>query len=133
GQKTQTLTIHRAFTPDYASPEQIRGEKMTTASDIYSLGVLLYELLSGRKPYKLKSSRIEELATAILTQEPVKPSSAWTKPQSDRPDWVQNTKSLKGDLDSIVLKALRKEPEKRYASVAELSEDLSRYLAGLPV
>ncbi len=120
---TQTAPGLRAMTPDYASPEQIKGEKITTASDTYSLGVLLYELLTGRKPYRLTIATADELSRAVLEQNPERPSTT-VHP---------NQKSLRGDLDNIVLMALRKEPERRYASVGQFSEDVRRYLEGLPV
>ncbi len=118
----RTMTEMRVMTPDYASPEQILGENITTASDVYSLGVILYELLTGAKPYRLTSKGLAGLEQAITTKEPPPPSSVASAPRS-----------LRGDLDNIVLMALRKEPERRYASVTEFSEDLRRYLAALPV
>ena len=122
----QTLTIQRMLTPEYASPEQVRGERITTTSDIYSLGVLLYELLTEAKPYRLTSRRPEEISRAITGQEPV--------PPSENPDSkIENRKCLRGDLDNIALMALRKEPERRYASANALSQDIRRYLEGLPV
>ena len=135
-----TLTLFHAMTPEYASPEQVKGEAITTASDAYSLGVLLYELLTGRRPYKLKRRTTDEITKAICEQEPTKPSASIadfglrnaesrTNPQSA----IRNPKSLKGDLDNIVLKALRKGPQRRYASVEQFSEDIRRHLEGLPV
>lgn len=125
-----TMTLAPVMTPDYASPEQVRGETMTTASDVYTLGVVLYELLTGAKPYRLTSRRQEEITRAITEQEPKRPSSVITDiPQSA----FRNPHSLKGDLDNIMLKAIRKEPERRYVSVAQFSEDIRRSLEGLPV
>ncbi len=117
----QTLTLQGAMTPEYASPEQIRGEAMTTASDVYSLGTVLYKLLTGQSPYRTKTSRPDEIVRAITEQEPTRPSL------------VTDRKSLRGDLDNIILMALRKEPERRYSSVSQFSEDIRRHLEGLPV
>ena len=114
----------RPLTLDYASPEQIRGEPLTIGSDVYSLGVVLYELLSGARPYKLKRDSRGALEDAILEADPPLPSAA-AEPGSRR--------SLRGDLDTIVLKALRKRPEERYATVHALVDDLERYLEGRPV
>ncbi|MGH8162792.1 MAG: protein kinase domain-containing protein, partial [Rhodanobacteraceae bacterium] len=114
-----TITLASAMTPDYASPEQIRGEPMTTSSDIYSLGVILYELLTGDNPYRLTSRRPHEAARVITETQPVRPSLL--------------RRELAGDLDNILLMALRKEPERRYPSAGQFSDDLHRHLAGLPV
>ena len=118
----RTMTEQRVMTPEYASPEQVRGESITTASDVYSLGVVLYELLTGAKPYRLTSRSPQELERAITEVEAPRPSAA-----------IRNQKFLRGDLDNIVLMALRKEPERRYASVGQFSEDIRRHLDGLPV
>jgi tetratricopeptide (TPR) repeat protein len=115
----RTQTVVRLLTPDYASPEQVRGERVTTATDIYSLGVVLYELLTGSRPYRVTGRSAEAIARAVCEEEPPKPSA--------------KVASLRGDLDNIVLMALRKEPERRYASVEQLSEDIRLHLAGLPV
>jgi serine/threonine-protein kinase len=128
----QTMAGQRAMTPEYASPEQVIGEKITTASDVYSLGVLLYELLTGRRPYRLKTRTPDEISRAITTQEPERPSSAVTR--VDRPpSSILHPRFLRGDIDNIVLMAMRKEPARRYASVGQFSEDIRRHLAGLPV
>jgi non-specific serine/threonine protein kinase/serine/threonine-protein kinase len=133
----QTVTLAGAMTPEYASPEQIRGEAMTTASDVYSLGVVLYELLAGRKPYRLTSYSPDEISRVITTQSPVRPSHAVAERArqipSLPPSTIANPKLLRGDLDNIVLMALRKEPERRYSSVGQLAEDLRRHQEGLPV
>ncbi len=130
GATDQTITSTRAMTPDYASPEQVRGERMTTASDVYSLGIILYEMLSGEKPLRLTSRRPEEISRAITETIPVRPSVVASE---NRESKIENKKSLRGDLDNIVLMAMRKEPERRYASVGQFSEDIRRHLAGLPV
>jgi eukaryotic-like serine/threonine-protein kinase len=128
----QTITMQAVMTPDYASPEQVRGESMTTASDVYSLGVVLYELLTGERPYRIKTRRPDEIARAITEKEPARPSTAVTKSKTSNIEH-RTSKLLRGDLDNIVLKALRKEPERRYASATQLSDDIRRHLEGLPV
>lgn len=139
------------MTPEYASPEQIRGLPITTATDIYSLGVMLYHLLSGHRPYRLHSGTPLELERAICEEEPEAPSTAIrrsseadapARPPSVSDEAANRTahgsaeklrRQLSGDLDNIVLTALRKEPQRRYASVLQLADDLRRHLAGLPV
>lgn len=125
-----TVTVDRRLTPEYASPEQVNGEPVTTLSDVYSLGVLLYELLTGERPYKLRSRTTEEITKAIREQNPPRPSTAVSRGQKSE---IRTQRLLRGDLDNIVLKALSKEPERRYASVDQLSADLRRHLEGLPV
>jgi serine/threonine protein kinase len=110
----KTLTAVRVLTPEYASPEQLRGEPITTVSDIYSLGVLLYWLLTGHRPYRSPMSSPAEIERAICEEEAV-------------------TRGLPHDLNAIVLMALRKDPRRRYISVDQLSEDIRRYLQNLPV
>ena len=124
----------RAFTLHYAAPEQIRGEPVTTATDVYSLGVVLYELLTGRKPYKLKRETDAEWEEAILNGDPTRPSSM-TRGRADLLTRSERRLSrvLSGDLDNITLKALQKQPEARYRSVEALASDLRRYLNGRPV
>jgi tetratricopeptide (TPR) repeat protein len=130
---TEIQTLPGAMTPDYASPEQIRGETMTTSSDVYSLGVLLYEILTGQRPYRLKTRSAAEIARAITDQEPERPSTAIAKGDGKSKIEIRKSKFLAGDLDNIVLMALRKEPQRRYASVEQFSEDLRRHLEGRPV
>jgi tetratricopeptide (TPR) repeat protein len=124
GDSTITQTGFRAMTPEYASPEQLRGDAIAVASDVYSLGVLLYELLSGQRPYRVQGREPHEVARAILEEAPPPPSEQG--PERDR-------RRLRGDLDTIVLAALRKEPERRYQSVELLAGDIRRHLGGLPV
>jgi serine/threonine-protein kinase len=114
----------RALTPDYASPEQIAGEPLTIASDIYTLGVILYELLCGERPYRLKRGSRGALEDAILQADPQRPSDTVAK---------QLARSLRGDLDTIVLKTLKKRPEERYETVNALVGDVFRFLDGRPV
>jgi serine/threonine protein kinase len=152
GQSPITKTGARCMTPAYASPEQMRGKLVTTATDIYSLGVVLYELLSGHRPYRLKENTPVEMERAICGQDPEPPSTAVTRveteitsdgiPITTTPELVSAAREedpeklrrhLRGDLDNIVLKALQKEPARRYASVGEFSQDLVRHLQHLPV
>ena len=129
----QTMTLAAAMTPEYASPEQVRGETMTTASDVYSLGVILYELVTGQRPYRLTGQNPAELVRAITEQEPSRPSTAIGLSYGSSKSQIVKPKLLRGDLDNIVLKAMRKEPQRRYASAEQLGEDIRRYLEGLPV
>jgi serine/threonine protein kinase len=145
-----TQTALRVLTPRYSSPEQISGEPMTTASDVYSLGVLLYELLTGHSPYLLTTGSPQEMAQAVCTTDPQKPSLAVVRIESGRnpaseplrleelsavrsssPERLR--KRLNGDLDNIILMALEKDPTRRYRSVEQLQEDLRRHLDNVPV
>jgi eukaryotic-like serine/threonine-protein kinase len=143
-------TMARPMTPEYASPEQVRGEPITTASDVYSLGVVLYQLLTGRSPYRISTRSSTSLSQAITGTDPQRPSTAVMSVAkesasvasearadavlSDRePTPARLRKRLSGDLDSILLMALRKEPERRYGSVQQFAEDINRHLNGLPV
>jgi eukaryotic-like serine/threonine-protein kinase len=116
------------LTPGYASPEQVRGERLSTATDIYSLGVLLFELLTGESPYGEAASSPLELCRAICNDDPCKPSAS-------KNIMIRGVtpRRLRGDLDHIALKALRKSPDERYASVVELRADIQRHLGGFPV
>ena len=127
-----TVGGHRPFTPNYASPEQVRGEPVTTATDIYSLGVLLYQMLTGTRPTGRNATTPAEAARSVLEDAPTKPSRLSPQEALD-PQWLQTRKVLEGDLDNILLKALEKAPERRYTSVEALAEDVRRYLGGFPV
>jgi eukaryotic-like serine/threonine-protein kinase len=126
---TATSGAFAALTPDYASPEQIRGESVSTATDIYSLGVVLYQLLTGELPYNFKSYTPQEVENVITGTQPDRPSVVVERIGGSH----KVRRQLKGDLDNIVLMALRKEPERRYRSVEQFSEDIRRHLEGLPV
>ncbi|MGH8100787.1 MAG: protein kinase domain-containing protein [Chthoniobacterales bacterium] len=128
-----SLTGLWPMTPEYASPEQVRGQSVTTASDVYSLGVVLYQLLTGQKPYRLKTPTPVEISRAIVEQEPLRPSTAIARSDGSSRSQTPNPKVLRGDLDNIVLMALRKEPGRRYQSVEQFSEDIQRYLERRPI
>ncbi len=160
-----TATGQRLMTPEYASPEQVRGEPITTSSDVYSMGVILYEILTGRRPYLPANESAREYERVVCEEEPEPPSTRVLKAasgsQRDRKADVQSGtaqgdashsapgapttggrvatelrslyKELRGDLDAITLKALRKETQQRYATVEQFSGDIQRYLEGRPV
>ena len=149
-QGTLTMSEHRLLTPDYASPEQVAGQPTTTRTDVYSLGVVLYELLTGRSPYRPPPSwSTPDVHESVTTAEIERPSTVVMRPAEQvirrhaaDVDYSIATGAgtperlrlqLKGDLDAIVLSALRKEPERRYASVEQLAGDIRRHLGGLPV
>lgn len=154
---TITAPQFRILTPEYASPEQLRGEPTTTSTDVYSLGVVLYELMTGVRPFGKKNSDPASWMDVVQTSEPRKPSAAVDhtrlgsildtaegahrtdaghRSETARPIYrlpEKEHRSLRGDLDNIVLKSIRKEPERRYDSVQEMADDIRRYLNGLPV
>ena len=130
-EQERTRTVDRMMTPEYASPEQIRGDGITTATDVYALGVLLYELLAGRRPFQLETRSPFEVAREICEVEPTAPSVACkANPLLAVPD-AQHV--LAGELDNIVLMAMRKEPSRRYVSVGAFAGDVQAYLSGYPV
>ena len=133
-----TMLAGSALTLDYASPEQVGGQPISTATDVYSMGVVLYQLLTGHKPYQLKRGSRAELEEMILTVEPEPMSQAVTRPntrESTAPAMQRQrlVRELHGDLDTIVKKAMNKDPLQRYTTVASFAEDIQRHIAGLPV
>ena len=118
-----TRPLERVMTPEHAAPEQVRGEPVTTATDVYALGVLLYQLLTGERPLQFPSSAASDVERVICEVEPAAPSTVASK----------DARVLRGDLDRIVLMALRKEPTRRYQSAQEFDADIARYLTGMPV
>ncbi|MEO1595808.1 MAG: serine/threonine-protein kinase [Pseudomonadota bacterium] len=131
----QTRPEWRAVTPLYASPEQLGNQPVSTAADVYGVGLLLYRLLTGRLPYTPTSDHPRDVENAILSSPAEPPSSAVTRADGAvSKQWTQRQRrALRGDLDTILLKALRKEPERRYATVNALAEDLGRYLEQMPI
>jgi serine/threonine protein kinase/Tfp pilus assembly protein PilF len=141
-----TLTVTQAdiriMTPDHASPEQVRGQAITTSSDVYVLGVLLYKMLCGSGPFFISSMRLSEIERAICEKDPPPPSDMVTLNDSTESSAIaadrhstpyRLRRTLRGDLDNIVLMAMRKEPERRYASAQQMSSDIQRHLDGMPV
>jgi serine/threonine-protein kinase len=148
GAAVHTRTGVRLLTPSYASPEQVRGTSITTACDVHQLGVLLYQLLTGRAPYEVQGASWAEQERIICEEEPLAPSHAVTRvhdgaeerpvtpetiARQRRTDEGRLRRKLRGDLDKIVLMALHKEPERRHTSVEHLVNDIERFLAGQPV
>ncbi len=147
-QTTHTVAMTQAdiriLTPDHASPEQIRGAPITTGSDVYVLGVLLYELLAGRRPFRTEGMRLTDIERLICEQQPLPPSQALTAACAGSTEFertaaqrrttvVRLRRQLAGDLDNIVMMAMRKEPERRYGSVEQLSADIGNHARGMPV
>ena len=142
----QTVAALRAMTPEYASPEQLEGRAVTTVSDVYSLGVVLYELLTGSWPYLAESNTPDDIARAVKAQTPRRPSNAVggsdtqnrveTKAEKDQDrqeSLAHRRRDLAGDLDAIVLKALERDVLRRYSSAEQFAEDIRRFLSGEPV
>jgi serine/threonine-protein kinase len=117
-----TVTSLRMMTPEYASPEQVRGDQVTTGTDVYSLGAVLYELLTDEQPYKLNKRSLNEIERIICEEDPEPPSSA-----------IVRNREFNRELDNIVLMAMQKDPQQRYSTVSQFAEDISRYLDGLPI
>jgi eukaryotic-like serine/threonine-protein kinase len=134
-----TVAGIRAMTPQYAAPEQIRGETVSVATDVYALGLILYELLSGRRPYQEQTNNPTALSRAVCETNPIMPSAAVIGTDADQTAAARSSRPsvlrrrLRGDLDTMVLKALAKEPERRYGSAEGFAEDIRRYLQGLPL
>ena len=139
GDSTQTQTAFRALTPAYASPEQLKGEPLTTASDIYSLGMVFYELITEHRPFHFEGKSLNQIIKTVTGFEPPPPSAVvsgqWPRVsgQKKNQQFALHTPQLKGDLDNIALMALRKEPERRYQSAEAFANDIERHLKGLPV
>lgn len=139
-----TETGVKAMTPEYASPEQVKGEAITTSTDVYALGVILFELLVGRRPYLFDRGSMQEMVRVICEQEPTRPTQALrerlqhsvglTALEATRATPLSKLqRQFAGDLESILMKTLRKEPDQRFGSVQAFADDLKRYLAGEPV
>lgn len=151
GVEQRAATVQQLLTPEYASPEQIRGLAATTLGDVYALGVMSYELLSGRSPHRFPTRSLPEIARLLEEERPERPSTAITSAHKAKGNAAQASETaeqisaaregsvdrlrrrLRGDLDTIVLKAIHSDPQQRYVSVDQFSEDIRRHLAGLPV
>ncbi len=133
GGPSQTVTGLQMLTPEYASPEQVRGQAITTASDVYSLGVVLFELLTGEKAHRFQLLTPIEIERAVCEAETEKPSTVVGRTSQQTHSPRRLARELAGDLDTIVLTAMQKDPQRRYVSVAALSEDIRRLLEGLPI
>ncbi len=132
----------RLMTPDHASPEQVRGQAITTSSDVYVLGVLLYKLLTGTSPFVIASTRLTDIERAICEKDPPLPSQAVGTDFSAETRGITEARNvsasrlrriLRGDLDNIIIMAMRKEPERRYSSSQQMASDIQRYLEGKPI
>ena len=137
GEELLTGSAMRALSPAYAAPEQILGEPIGTAADVYALGVVLYELLTGQLPHRRQGASIEQLVQGLATEQPLAPSTALRQQAraagATALVTTRRARRAQGDLDTIVLKALAREPERRYGSPAALADDLERFLSGRPI
>lgn len=131
GASLTSTGVLQPLTPNYASPEQLRGLSATTASDIYALGVLLFEMLAGARPYETASKPIDEMLRIVMAGAAQRPSAA--RAESQGSSLPYDRARLRGDLDTIVMKAMDVEPSRRYASAEQLADDVARYLGGKPI
>ena len=131
--ESTTPSVFQPLTTNYASPEQLRGFTVTTAADVYALGMILYEMLVGARPYVTTDKPLDEVIRLVVENDPIRPSQARPPDAAANQRPPYDVRALRGDLDAIVLRALRKSPEERYPSAAALADDLGRYLTGRPV